>query len=152
MLDGQEMTQPFSSAAETTVTCELEVHVVVGGEPHVSLPAAFHYHRADPYAVRLSIGTTSSGTVNWVFALSLLQDGMSRPVGEGDVLVSPRRSSHGPVIRIVVRSRLGSAVLDMKASPVAHFLDRARELVPAGTEGSYVDMDHIATLLLTADE
>ncbi|MER6540294.1 SsgA family sporulation/cell division regulator [Streptomyces sp900105755] len=146
------MTQPFSSAAETTVTCELEVHVIVGGEPHVTLPAALHYHCADPYAVRLSIGATSSGTVNWVFALSLLQEGLCRPVGEGDVLVSPRRASHGPVLRIVVRSRLGSAILDMKASAVADFLDRAQELVSAATEGSYVDIDHVANLLLAVDE
>ncbi|MFC5204765.1 SsgA family sporulation/cell division regulator [Streptomyces kaempferi] len=146
------MNQPFSSAAETTVTCELEVHVVVGGEPQVSLPAGFHYHCSDPYAVRLSIGATSSGTVDWVFALSLLKEGISRPVGEGNVLVSPRRSSHGPIVRIVLRSRLGSAVLDLKASAIADFLDRAQELVPAGTEGSHVDIDHIAALLLTTDE
>ncbi|MPY33498.1 SsgA family sporulation/cell division regulator [Streptomyces adustus] len=146
------MTQPFSSDAETTVTFELEVHVIVGGEPHVSLPAAFHYHCMDPYAVRLSIGSTSSGTVNWVFALSLLQEGLCRPVGEGDVLVSPRRASHGPVIRTVVRSRFGSAVLDMKAAAVAEFLDRTQELVPPGSEGTYVDIDHVADLLLAIGE
>lgn len=152
LLNGQKMTQPFSSAADTTVTCELDVHVIVGGEPQVTLPAAFHYHGADPYAVRLSIGATSSGTVDWIFALSLLKVGLGRPVGEGNVLVSPRRSSHGPVVRIVVRSRLGSAVLDMMASPVAEFLDRAEELVPAGTEGHHIDIDRVATLLLTTDE
>ncbi|MFJ9352601.1 SsgA family sporulation/cell division regulator [Streptomyces sp. NPDC101237] len=146
------MSQPFFSAADTTVTCELAVRVIVGGEPQVSLPAVFHYHCADPYAVRLSIGATSSGPVDWVFALSLLKVGLGRPVGEGNVLVSPRRSSHGPVVRVVVRSRLGSAVLDMMAGPVAEFLDRAEELVPPGTEGHHVDIDRIASLLLATGE
>ncbi|MER6540703.1 hypothetical protein ABT215_44585, partial [Streptomyces sp900105755] len=73
MRNGQEMTQPSSNATKTTGACELEVHVVVGGEPRVSLPAAFYYYCGDPYAVRPSIGATFSGSVNWVFALSLLQ-------------------------------------------------------------------------------
>ncbi|SEN88898.1 SsgA family sporulation/cell division regulator [Actinacidiphila rubida] len=141
------MNQPFSSAAETRVTCEVVVRVVVAGEPQVSLPASFHYHRADPYAVRLAIGTKCSGTVDWVFARDLLWEGMSRPVGEGAVLVSPRSSARGPVVRIIVRSPAGSAMFDIRTAAVADFLHRAHRLVPPGTEGSHTDIDHLVTLL-----
>jgi hypothetical protein len=146
------MNQPISSAAETAVTCGLVVHVVVGGEPRTSLPASFHYRSADPYAVRLSIGATSTGTVDWTFARDLLHEGMSRLVGEGAVLVSPLRAPHGPVVRVVVRSRTGSAALDFRAPAVADFLNRTHQLVPPGTEGSRVDVDRLVTLLLPTGE
>ncbi|CAG6390721.1 Streptomyces sporulation and cell division protein, SsgA [Actinacidiphila cocklensis] len=124
------------------------MHVLVGGEPQVSLPASFHYQRSDPYAVLLSIGTASTGTVDWIFALDLLREGMSRPVGEGAVLVAPRLSSRGAVVRVVVRSQVGSAALDIRTSAVADFLDRVHKVVPPGTEGSCVDIDHLVTRLL----
>lgn len=146
------MNQPISSDAETQVTYGLVVHVVVGGEPRTSLPAGLHYRSADPYAVRLSIGATSTGTVDWTFARDLLREGMSRPVGEGAVLVSPVRSPHGPLVRVVVRSRAGSATLDFGAPAVAEFLHRAHQLVPPGTEGDCVDIDHLVTRLLPTGE
>ncbi|MGY5032946.1 SsgA family sporulation/cell division regulator [Streptomyces sp. 900116325] len=146
------MTQPFPSAAETTVTRELVVHVVVGDEPQVPLPAGFHYHRSDPYAIRLSIGSASAGTVDWVFALSLLEEGMSQPAGIGDVLISPHFSPYRSVVRIVIRSRVGSAVLHVAASTVADFLDHAHRLVPSGSEGRYVDIDRAVALLLNDGE
>lgn len=144
------MTQPFSSAAEMTVTCELVVHVIVAGDPQVSLPAGLHYQRSDPYAVRLSIGATSGGTVDWVFALSLLREGMSRPVGAGAVMVSPQYAPHHPMVRITVRSRAEAAVLDVAASAVEGFLQQAHSLVPSGTESRYVDIDRTVALLLNA--
>ncbi|MEE4542607.1 SsgA family sporulation/cell division regulator [Streptomyces sp. V4-01] len=144
------MDQPSSRAAESKVTCDLVVQVLVGGEPQVSLPASLHYRRSDPYAVLLSIGTPSTGTIDWIFALDLLREGTSRPVGEGAVLVSPRRSSRGAAVRVVVRSHAGSAALDIRASAVADFLDRVHTLVPQGTEGGCVDIDHLVTLLLDA--
>lgn len=146
------MNQPFSRAAETSVTCDLAVRVIVEGCPQVSLPASFHYRRSDPYAVLLAIGVNRTGTVDWVFARDLLREGMSRPAGEGAVLVSPRSSPRGPVVRIVVRSRGGSAVFDIETSAVADFLDRAHGLVPPGTEGSHADIDHLVALLLGIGE
>ncbi|MEW2626162.1 SsgA family sporulation/cell division regulator, partial [Streptomyces sp. NPDC048106] len=134
------MTQPFYRAAETSVTDEVVVHVVVAGEPHVSLPAELRYDRSDPYAVCLSIGTTSTGTVDWVFARSLLAEGLSRPVGVGDILVSPRHGGPRDAVRIVVRTSAGAAVLYLAASAVTAFLKRARTLVPPGAEGLFLDL------------
>ncbi|WP_406433429.1 SsgA family sporulation/cell division regulator [Streptomyces sp. NBC_01589] len=143
------MTQPFPSAAETSVIHEVVAHIAVAGEPPVPLPAELRYDRSDPYAVCLSIGTTSMGTVDWVFARSLLSEGMSRPVGAGDVLVMPR---HGHSVRIVVRSRAGAAVLDIAAAVVTAFLERASRVVPPGTEGLHIDLDRVVAELMAGSE
>lgn len=147
------MTQPFPSAAETSVNHEVVAHIVVADEPPVSLPAELRYGRSDPYAVCLSIGTTSTGTVDRVFARSLLSEGMSGPVGVvGDVLVIPRHGCHRHSARIVVRSPAGATVLDIAASAVTAFLERARMVVPPGAEGLHLDLDRVVAELLAGSE
>ncbi|MFF5406456.1 SsgA family sporulation/cell division regulator [Streptomyces misionensis] len=142
------MTQPFFRAAETSVTDEVVVHVVVADEPPVSLPAELRYDRSDPYAVCLSIGMTSTGTVDWVFARSLLRQGLSRPAGVGDILVTPWHSGPRHALRIVVRSRAGAAVLYIAVSAVTAFLERTRAVVPPGAEGLFLDLDRVVAELL----
>ncbi|WP_330246988.1 MULTISPECIES: SsgA family sporulation/cell division regulator [unclassified Streptomyces] len=146
------MTQPLPSAAETSVTHEVVAHIVVADEPPMSLPAELRYDRADPYAVCLSIGTTSMGTVDWMFARSLLSEGMSGPVGVGDVLVVSRHDCHRHSVRIVIRSPAGAAVLDISASVVTAFLERARMVVPPGAEGLHIDLDRVVAELLPGSE
>ncbi|WP_055585811.1 SsgA family sporulation/cell division regulator [Peterkaempfera griseoplana] len=142
------MTQQFSGAAHTSVTHEVAVHVAVADEPPASLPAELRYDRSDPYAVCLSVGTTATGRVDWVFARSLLAKGTSRPVGAGDVLVAPWQCDHRPWVRIVVRSPAGSAALDIDASAVTAFLERASTVVPPGVEGLYLDLDRVVADLM----
>ncbi|MGV9346170.1 SsgA family sporulation/cell division regulator [Streptomyces spiralis] len=142
------MTHPFPSAAPTSVTHEVVAHLVVAGEPPVSLPAELRYARTDPYAVCLSIGTASTGTVEWVFARGLLSEGTRRPTGVGDVLVIPLQSHRRHAVRIVVRSSAGTAVLDIAASAVTSFLERAGAVVPPGAEGRYLDIDRAVEQLL----
>ncbi|MFF8971858.1 SsgA family sporulation/cell division regulator [Streptomyces sp. NPDC014995] len=147
------MTQPFPGAADgTSVTHDVVVHVVVAEEPPISLPAELRYDRTDPYAVCLSLGGTSTGTVDWVFARSLLSEGWSRPVGVGDVLVIPRHCRHRHSVRIVVRSAAGAALLDIAASAVAAFLAHTDRVVPPGTEGLHIDLDRVVAELMAGSE
>jgi hypothetical protein len=147
------MTQPLSGAADgTSVTHEVVAHVVVAYEPPVSLPAELRYDRTDPYAVCLSLGGTPTGTVDWVFARSLLSDGLSRPVGVGDVLVIPRHRCHRHSVRIVVRSTAGAAVLDIAASAVTAFLEQTDMVVPPGAEGFHIDLDRVVAELMAGSE
>ncbi|MDX2681447.1 SsgA family sporulation/cell division regulator [Streptomyces soliscabiei] len=147
------MTQPISGAADgTSVTHEVVVHVVVAHEPPVSLPAELRYDSTDPYAVCLSLGVTSIGTVDWVFARSLLSEGLRRPAGVGDVLVLPRHRCHRNSVRIVVRSRQGSAVLDIAASAVTAFLEQSDMVVPPGAEGPHIDLDRLVAELMADSE
>jgi hypothetical protein len=149
------MTQPLPGAAETLIAHEVVAHVLVDDEPPVPLPAELRYDRSDPFAVRLSIGTCSPRPVDWVFARSLLEEGTTRPAGIGDVLVTPRPRGHRPsvpLVRLVVRSPAGQAVLDLAASAVTAFLERTHVLVPPGAEGPHVDLDRAVAELLAAGE
>lgn len=146
------MTQPFSSADGTYVAHEVVTHVVVADEPPVPLPAELRYERADPYAVCLSLGATSTGTVDWVFARSLLSKGLRRPAGVGDVLVIPPHRCHRYSVRIVVRSRVGVAVLDIATTSVIAFLQETDMIVPPGTEGLHIDLDRVVAELMAGSE
>ncbi|MFE9445142.1 SsgA family sporulation/cell division regulator [Streptomyces sp. NPDC006602] len=142
------MTQPFSGATDgTSVAHEVVVHAVVADEPPISLPAELRYDRTDPYAVCLSLGGTSTGTVDWVFARSLLSEGLSRPAGVGDVLVIPPHRCHRHSVRIVVRSAAGAAVLGIAASAVTAFLEKTAMVVSPGAEGCHLDLDRVVAEL-----
>ncbi|MES4907675.1 MULTISPECIES: SsgA family sporulation/cell division regulator [unclassified Streptomyces] len=105
------------------------------------LPAELHYDMTDPYAVRLSVGAPAARPVDWVFARSLLTEGLRRPSGTGDVLVFPRHRCHPHSVRIVLRSAGGEALIDIEESEVAAFLRGTVSLVPPGTESLHIDID-----------
>ncbi|MGW1162846.1 SsgA family sporulation/cell division regulator [Streptomyces sp. NPDC002513] len=138
---------PSGAAHERSITFALEVRVTVAAEPPVPLPAELRYDRTDPYAVHLSLGTHSTPTVDWVFARSLLAEGLRRPAGIGDVLVIPRHRCHPGAIRVVLRSRTGSAVLEIAESAVAAFLQQTEAVVPQGCEHHHIDLDDVVERL-----
>ncbi|MET8576140.1 SsgA family sporulation/cell division regulator [Streptomyces sp. NPDC005012] len=127
---------------------EVVVHVVVDDVPPTPLTAELRYDRADPYAVRLSVGAPGPDAVHWVFARSLLAEGVRRPAGAGDVLVSPHRRDRRSWVRVVVRSRAGAAVLEIAAPAVTAFLSRTGRLVPPGTEGQHIDLEGVIADLM----
>ncbi|MDX3763281.1 MULTISPECIES: SsgA family sporulation/cell division regulator [Streptomyces] len=143
------MTASFGAAAVAgdfdipSVMCMVTVLVSVPNELSTPLPAELHYDMSDPYAVRLSIGAPAARPVDWVFARSLLTEGLHRPTGTGDVLVIPPHRCHPVSVRIVLRSGAGVAQVDIAASAVAAFLRRTVSLVPPGAESLHVDLDRV---------
>ncbi|WP_306190890.1 MULTISPECIES: SsgA family sporulation/cell division regulator [unclassified Streptomyces] len=130
------MIQPPAS-----VMCMVTVLVSVPDELPAPLPAELHYDMSDPYAVRLSLGAPAAGPVHWVFARSLLTEGLRRPTGAGDVLVIPRHRCHPNSVRVVLRSAADAALIDIAESAVAAFVRRTVSLVPPGTESLHIDID-----------
>jgi hypothetical protein len=131
----------------STVTCEVTAHVsVVKGTP-VPLPAQLHYGITDPYAVRLSLGSSTSRPVTWFFARELLSEGLSRPTGPGDVLVVPGCARRPGSLRVVLSNSAGTALVELTVREVAAFLRRTFALVPAGTESGHLDIDGAITEL-----
>ncbi|MFJ9558622.1 SsgA family sporulation/cell division regulator [Streptomyces fuscichromogenes] len=131
-----------------SVVYETMAQVEVRGEPTVSLLAQLRYRTADPYAVCLSLGAPLATPVDWLFARSLLAEGLQFPVGTGDVLVIPRRRGHLDRVRIVLRSRAQEAAVDVDTSVVNAFLARTLALVPQGAEGVHLDLDRAVAELL----
>src|SRR4051794_41882347 len=81
------------STRPDSVTTELELRLVVPGNPSLPVVAELAYDHTDPYAVRVAFHTGGADIVEGAFARGLLTDGGTHPVGEGDVQVWP---SHSP--------------------------------------------------------
>lgn len=141
------MSQPLLSLMH-----HVTAHVRVADELAVPLPAELHYDTADPYAVCLSLGESSSTPVNWVFARALLTEGTRRLAGSGDVLVVPPNRWHPNFVRIVLRSATGRALVDIAAPKVTAFLRQTVSLVPPGTESLHIDMDRVVAQLTSVED
>lgn len=150
-----EEEDPMRDKSEHATTVASPVTVAVGlpGDPPVPLCAQLIYDAADPYAVRLSLGAPETPEpVDWFFARSLLEEGMRRPAGVGNVLVSPPHRCHRDAVSIVLRSATGSARIEVPALDTAEFLRRSHELVPMGQEGGHTDIDHALAALMNSCE
>jgi hypothetical protein len=129
------------------VRADLDLRLVLGGDRTVTVPATLAYAPTEPYAVS-AVFRTSDGDVTWVFSRDLLEDGLSRPSGEGDVAVWPSSIRDAKVVCLSLASPSGSALLEADVDAVRRFLDDSYSQVPMGTEGELLDLDaELAALL-----
>lgn len=134
------------------VTAEIELRLVVPGSPSLPVLAAVRYDAADPYAVHVTFQTGGErGTVEWSFARQLLTDGVTRPVGEGDVRVWPTHSNGTAMVCLSLSSPSGSAVFEVSQRDLAEFLTRTYVAVPTGTESDFIDLDAELALLFSGE-
>ncbi|WEV28806.1 SsgA family sporulation/cell division regulator [Streptomyces sp. 71268] len=116
-----------------------------------AIPARLRYEPTDPFAVRVSFPPAASldgFEVEWAFGRDLLEEGLRRPAGSGDVYVWPCSAE-----RIVLEFRAdeGMAMVQLNSADVREFLGRSYALVPVGEEGGYLDVDaDLAALLRDA--
>jgi len=131
----------------SSVSTGLTLRLVLGGGSDVLVPATLVYDRLSPFAVS-AVFHTSEGDVTWVFGRDLLEDGLSTPVGQGDVAVWPSHQQGRKVVCISLASPSGSALLEAERDDVTTFLDASFVVVPMGTEMATVDLDaELAELL-----
>lgn len=131
-----------------TVTAEIELRLVVPGNPALPVAADVRYDVADPYAVRVAFHTGGAELVEWTFARQLLTDGVTRPVGHGDVQVWPAESGAGACVNLCLSSPSGRAQFEVPLSTLVEFLSRTYAAVPTGSESDHVDVDAELALLL----
>lgn len=117
--------------------------------PHNILVAGeFSYNPKDPYAVALHMDAGTSRRVSWIFARSLLAEGVVSPVGEGDVYVAPHPDGKGKYVHISLTSPHGHALLQAETGDVVSFLTDSYLRVIPGTETTRIDIDKELLLLL----
>lgn len=134
--------------AQTTVSCELQLRLVVSSGSSVPVPAELRYETSDPYAVHATFHTGESETVGWVFARDLLADGLRCASGCGDVRVWPVRRRDQELVCLALSSPEGHALLEAPARSLQSFLERTNAAVRPGTEHRYFDIDvELAQLL-----
>jgi hypothetical protein len=122
------------------VSTEIELRLVVTDGPDRAVDADLSYSPADPYAVRVAFHTGSTEIVEWTFARSLLTDGVTHPVGDGDVQVWPANSAGQPTVCLSLSSPSGRALFEASLGRVVEFLTRTYALVPTGCESDFVDV------------
>lgn len=132
------------------VTSRLEFKLVLPGGASLAVIAVLAYDPEDPWAVRICFHTGGDGdeVVEWLFARSLLADGMRRSVGFGDVRVWPGLGQHSSQVHLSMTSPTGSALFELDRAPLVDFLDRSYEVVALGAEPGVIDLDRELTDLL----
>lgn len=138
----------------TTVSTEINLRLLVPGTPSLPVRAELRYDVGDPYAVSIGFHTGATGAsdvVEWTFARQLLGDGVSAPVGEGDVQVWPSSTEGDPAICLSLSSPSGRALFEVPLAGLVEFLTQTYAAVPTGSEADHVDVDAELALLLWAE-
>ncbi|MCA1711403.1 MAG: SsgA family sporulation/cell division regulator [Actinobacteria bacterium] len=137
----------------TSVSTDLQLRLVVPGAASLPVRAGLRYDAADPYAVQVAFhtGGADGESVEWTFARQLLTDGVTAPVGEGDVQVWPSASAGAPVVCLSLSSPSGKALFEVPLPELVDFLGQTYATVPTGSESQYVDVDAELALLLWAE-
>ncbi len=137
-------------------SCPLTLQLV-GPQSWTDVPALLCYDAADPFAVRIAFGELGddSGAVDaeetgiaWLLSRELLQAGLERPAGDGDVRLWP---AHGSVdvLFLHLRAPSGEALFELSRATVAAFLRQTEALVPSGSEVSMLELDDELHALLS---
>ncbi len=138
------------NARPDLVTTELSLLLVVPGGAALAVGAGFRYDSGDPYAVRVGF-RTGEDIVEWTFARQLLADGVTQPVGEGDVRVWPSSDDGHHTVCLSLSSPSGSALFEVPIDGLVEFLTRTYCAVPTGLEGGFVDIDTELAQLVWSD-
>jgi hypothetical protein len=92
------------------------------------------YDPDDPLAVTLEIlDETGRVTAEWLFSRELLEFGSSAKVGEGDVVIQPRRDEGAYLVHFWLR-RGSTSELVAHRGDVEAFLSQTRRVVAVGLE------------------
>lgn len=135
-----------------TVSTDLSLRLVVPGSASLPVRAGLRFLATDPYAVQVAFHTgAANDVVEWTFARQLLTDGVTAPVGQGDVQVWPSSTLGDPVVCLSLSSPSGKALFEVPLPELVDFLAMTYDAVPTGCESDYVDVDAELALLLWAE-
>ncbi|MFG3136936.1 SsgA family sporulation/cell division regulator [Streptomyces sp. NPDC048211] len=132
----------------TVIEQSVQARMVASAPQMETLPAVLSYDRTDPFAVRMAFPApaTLRGTeVSWEFSRELLATGMDAPAGVGDVRVRP--FGYDRTV-LEFHAAEGIAMVHVRTAELRRFLRRAQQLVPAGAEHRFLDLDRNLTDLL----
>jgi hypothetical protein len=146
------MPSRWTSGHSSPITLQL-----VGPQSWTEVPALLCYDPSDPFAVRIAFGDVGDENdlvdveeagIAWLVSRELLQGGLDRPSGEGDVRVWP---AHGAtdVLFLHLRAPSGEALFELSRATVAAFLRQTEALVPSGSESAMLSLDEELQALLS---
>ena len=112
-----------------TTTIATVISLMLSGRQD-SLLATMEFDTSDPFAVSLTFHGNES-SIEWVFARSLVIDGLQNTAGSGDVQIWLEDAGMA-IIRL--ESPSGTAVLRTPVLPLTVFVDDMLSLTPLGHE------------------
>jgi hypothetical protein len=124
-----------------TVSAELGLSLVVPEHGAVPLVASIDYRADDPYAVKMAFDVGTDEPVEWIFARELLAAGLDGPAGEGDVQVWPEDTEGSDILNLALSSPFGEARFAAPMPEMAEFLNSTYQIIPAGSESDFIDVD-----------
>ncbi|MCX5403431.1 SsgA family sporulation/cell division regulator [Streptomyces sp. NBC_00335] len=125
----------------TVIEQAVQARLVATAPKVDTVPVTLCYDRSDPFAVRMAFpapATLEGIEVSWTFSRELLESGLVRPSGHGDVRVRPYDADRTTV---EFHAPEGVAIVLMVTTELRRFLERASTIVPPGLEHLYLDMD-----------
>lgn len=142
------MNKSGSGRAVADVAVDLTLECLDAGGHHHQIDTVLAYRCADPYAVTMTF-LTGEGDLTWTFGRDLLVEGISRPVGDGDVRVAPSISTAGrAVVDVELSSPDGHLVLQAHTTHLRDFVERTTSLVAPGQETVHLDVDSLIADIL----
>ncbi len=146
------MPRRWSSGHSSPITLQL-----VGPQSWTEVPALLCYDSSDPFAVRIAFGDVGDDRdlvdaddagISWLVSRELLQHGLDRPSGEGDVRMWPAHAATD-VLFLHLRAPSGEALFELSRATVAAFLRQTEALVPSGSESGMLALDEELQALLS---
>ncbi|MET9111508.1 SsgA family sporulation/cell division regulator [Streptomyces zhihengii] len=112
----------------------------------VPFTALLVYEAADPYAVRMEFPAPGGkAPTTWIFARSLLDEGIRVASGEGDVEFLPCGPDY---TGMELHNTAGRAMILLKTRGLRRFMAETYQMVPAGHEHHLFDLDVQLTRIL----
>jgi hypothetical protein len=108
------------------------------------------YTTKDPHAVVAAFRTGRAGWVEWVFARTVLADGLLTHAGEGDIRIQPAKDNPARIV-IELTSPSGHAAFEASIQDLSTFLDQTYDMVLPGDEHLWMDIDEQLAFLLSDD-
>ena len=130
---------------------------LVGPQSWTEVPALLCYDATDPFAVRIAFGDVGDDTgavdpddggIAWLVSRELMQSGLDRPSGDGDVRMWPAHAATD-VLFLHLRAPSGEALFEVSRGTVAGFLQLTAGVVPFGEESSVLEVDDELAALLS---
>jgi Streptomyces sporulation and cell division protein, SsgA len=114
----------------------------------LSVDVDLSYDTRHPHTVRLTLAMAGGVRVTWLVSRAMLAEGLTTPVGVGDVRflpLSPQTSL------LLLRSGGDQAWFRMPVVEIAEFLGATHDLVPADRECEWFDFDAALATVLAED-
>ncbi|MEU9117879.1 SsgA family sporulation/cell division regulator [Streptomyces sp. NPDC048483] len=135
----------------TVIEQAVQARLIATAPQSRPIPAALRYDRDDPYAVHLAFPPAASldgAEVVWTFGRDLLEEGLRRATGAGDVHVWPCGTDD---VVVEFHTADGMALVQFEARDLRLFLARSYAVVEKGGEARHLDVDaDLAALLREA--